>query len=303
MTHWQHWIGFSIESEGLATLAVHENQWPIDPWRHINSTCNEHADLRGPHQKVIAYSLYGNLTQPNVNRRYLKPLVETAETILRVYPGWNIRIYHNLTSHDESWRLFRKTFQEAGSHIDLCNATQIIQDHKLGKIFSMTWRWLPLLDDLVDTFMSRDADSPIIRREEDAVREWLSGDRIFHVMRDHPKHCVSILGGLWGVKLDHERFKITNAAKRMLKKNHLHTYDYDQTLLSRHIWPIARTNVVAHDSYCCQYFPPARPFPTLRIGGGFVGMVGDLPANDNSTAAECPQQCRPKNASSEWRYC
>ena len=42
--------------------------------------------------------------------------------------------------------------------------------------------------------MSRDADSPIIPQEEDAVREWLSGDRIFHIMRDHPLHCVSILG-------------------------------------------------------------------------------------------------------------
>jgi hypothetical protein len=50
------------------------------------------------------------------------------------------------------------------------------------------------MDNLVDTFMSRDADSPIIPREEDAVREWLSGDRIFHIMRDHPLHCVSILG-------------------------------------------------------------------------------------------------------------
>ncbi len=103
---------------------------------------------------------------------------------------------------------------------------------------------LPLLDDLVDTFMSWDADSPIIPREEDAVREWLSGDKIFHVMRDHPSHCVSILGGLWGVKFDQERFKISSAAKRMLKKNHLHTYDYDQILLTRHVWPIARTNVV-----------------------------------------------------------
>jgi hypothetical protein len=50
------------------------------------------------------------------------------------------------------------------------------------------------MDNLVDTFMSRDADSPIIPQEEDAVREWLSGDRIFHIMRDHPLHCVSILG-------------------------------------------------------------------------------------------------------------
>lgn len=49
---------------------------------------------------------------------------------------------------------------------------------------------------MVDTFMSRDADSRIIPREEAAVREWLTTDRIFHVMRDHPYHCTPILGGI-----------------------------------------------------------------------------------------------------------
>lgn len=44
--------------------------------------------------------------------------------------------------------------------------------------------------------MSRDADSRIIPREEAAVREWLTTDRIFHVMRDHPYHCTPILGGI-----------------------------------------------------------------------------------------------------------
>lgn len=106
---------------------------------------------------------------------------------------------------------------------------------------------------MVDAFMSRDADSPIISREEDAVREWLCTDRIFHVMRDHPKHCVSILGGLWGVKLSHSRSMVSSVAERLLKRNHLHQYDYDQTLLTRYIWPVARTNMVTfHDIFYCS---------------------------------------------------
>lgn len=56
---------------------------------------------------------------------------------------------------------------------------------------------LPLLDELVDTFMSRDSDSKIIPREAEAVREWLASDKVFHIMRDHPAHCLfgPILGG------------------------------------------------------------------------------------------------------------
>jgi hypothetical protein len=49
---------------------------------------------------------------------------------------------------------------------------------------------------MVDAFMSRDSDSRIVSREMEAVREWLAGDRTFHVMRDHPYHCnYAILGG------------------------------------------------------------------------------------------------------------
>lgn len=53
-----------------------------------------------------------------------------------------------------------------------------------------------MLDEMVDTIMSRDSDSRIIPREQDAVREWLASDRVFHVMRDHPWQCTSILGGI-----------------------------------------------------------------------------------------------------------
>lgn len=45
--------------------------------------------------------------------------------------------------------------------------------------------------------MSRDTDSYILSREEDAVQDWLDSDGIFHIMRDHPYHCVHILAGLY----------------------------------------------------------------------------------------------------------
>ncbi|EFX63535.1 hypothetical protein DAPPUDRAFT_335346 [Daphnia pulex] len=106
----------------------------------------------------------------------------------------------------------------------------------------MTWRWLPLIDQVVDSFMSRNSDSKIISREEAAVREWLVSDRIFQVMRDHPHHCIyAILGGMWGVKMNQDRAKFALAFKKMFSVNHLHKYDYDQFLLKEHIWPIAKT--------------------------------------------------------------
>ena len=83
--------------------------------------------------------------------------------------------------------------------IDLCNVTRVLEVHNLTQpIFQMTWRFLPLLDPLVDRFMSRDCDALITVREVAAVTHWLKNcDATFHLMRDHQNHCeVYVLGGM-----------------------------------------------------------------------------------------------------------
>ncbi|RXG53333.1 hypothetical protein Avbf_19024 [Armadillidium vulgare] len=61
---------------------------------------------------------------------------------------------------------------------------------------------LPLGDDQVDVMLSRDLDSEILKREYDAVSEWLnSTNKSLHIMRDHPFHCITMLGGTWGIRV------------------------------------------------------------------------------------------------------
>ncbi|KAK4028302.1 hypothetical protein OUZ56_017582 [Daphnia magna] len=72
---------------------------------------------------------------------------------------------------DEGRKVLENTI-DFGDHIDLCNATELIKKLNLADLFAMTWRWLPL----VDILMSRDSDTAVIPREEDAVREWLASD-------------------------------------------------------------------------------------------------------------------------------
>lgn len=62
------------------------------------------------------------------------------------------------------------------------------------------WRFLPVGDPTVDIFVSRDLDSLATRRERDAVTEWESYNKTFHVMRDSQWHETQILAGLWGAK-------------------------------------------------------------------------------------------------------
>jgi hypothetical protein len=53
----------------------------------FNTTCSLTADRRGPNQKVIGYSIFGNLSHPNVFHQYLKPFLKTLEEIPLRYPG------------------------------------------------------------------------------------------------------------------------------------------------------------------------------------------------------------------------
>ncbi|XP_046638634.1 uncharacterized protein LOC124316732 [Daphnia pulicaria] len=270
--------------------------------KEVQSTSSRAADRRGPHQKVISYSIYGNFSLTDVVHKYLRPFKETIKIIPLIYPGWIVRIYHNLTKDEtETWKFLKNTLDLGAGHVDLCNATDIIEKRKLADLFAMTWRWLPLLDDMVDTLMSRDSDSNIIPREKDAVREWLDSNKTFHIMRDHPAHCRFIVGCCWGVKISQDRSSIVNASKKMFTENHLHEYDYDQKLLDKLIWPIAITNMVVHDSYCCEKIPFSHhPFPTQRRDMLFIGIRGKP---EEELKFPCPPKCRPANATSKWSFC
>ena len=144
--------------------------------------------------QVIAYSLYGNLSRPDMVERYVKPLAASAAAAGVWYPGWIVRIYHDAGADDDDGAALERRFGRL-AHVDLCPVRRVLADRRLRDPFAMTWRFLPLLDPLVDRLMSRDADSPLLPREVDAVRQWIASNRTFHIMRDHVGHCVPMLGG------------------------------------------------------------------------------------------------------------
>ena len=69
-----------------------------------------------------------------------------------------------------------------------------------------------MADPLVIEWHSRDLGSLITEREVSAVAEWLSTDKRYHVMRDHPTHSETIQGCCFGMKVpdEDEKTKVTN---------------------------------------------------------------------------------------------
>jgi hypothetical protein len=138
--------------------------------RFFNSTCSWDADQRGHHQKVIAYTIFGNFSRDVVTHKYLhRYFTQTVKEIPSIFPGkqltgrfvfnnrgiyvmfvffwlqgWIVRIYHNLTNDvadRNAWKILENILN-LGNHVDLCNATEIIEKRNFGDLFGMTWRWV-----------------------------------------------------------------------------------------------------------------------------------------------------------------
>jgi len=184
------------------------------------SYCSCEADRRGLNQNVIAYSLYGNFSNPRHFARYADPFKIILANISQYYPGskggYVLIIYflNNLSFQNQGWIMRIYSTMEHGDHVgnlklkemfadypfvDLCNVTRVLEVRNISRpLFPMTWRFLPLMDPTVDRMLPRDSDSLITVREVEAVREWLTdSNATFHLMRDHWGHCsTEILGGI-----------------------------------------------------------------------------------------------------------
>ena len=155
---------------------------------------------------------------------------------------------------------------------------------------------------------SRDLDSPITVREQAAVNEWLSSNRSFHVMRDHPHHGRSIMGGMWGYRplrnVALSRLFLSKLRNATLMKSY--TGVADQDFLHEEVWPLVKHDLLAHDSYHCEMFgTKALPFPTQRSSftdrNLFVGCIRPC-SRSRYPLVPCPISCRPKQHQ-DWIYC
>ena len=104
-----------------------------------------------------------------------------------------MRVYLEMEPGNSLGNLKFKELFDGYPYVDLCNATRVLELRNITKpLQKMTWRFLPLLDPLVDRMLCRDTDNIIITRELVAVNQWLTNSpATFHLMHDHPYHCSS----------------------------------------------------------------------------------------------------------------
>lgn len=211
-------------------------------------------------KKIVSYSLWGD------NPKYTIGAIRNAELVHSIYPGWISRFYCGSSVPEEIVQRLRAL------------GSEVIEMSVPGDWTGMFWRFQAISDPDVGVMLSRDTDSRLTPREAAAVEQWLSSDKNFHIMRDHPWHGTEILGGMWGA-----RKPILQDMKQLINGYVKQSYwQIDQQFLRNIVWPRVVNDSCVHDPFFQNI-----PFPTPRNGLEFVGQVWD--ENENTVEEHLQQ--------------
>ena len=198
-------------------------------------------------KKIISFSLWGD------NPVYTQGAIRNAELAKEIYPDWVCRYY-----------VGKSTPIDIVVKLQNFDNTEVIVMENDGDWTGMFWRFYPASEDDVDVMISRDCDSRLNAREKYAVDEWLSSDKGFHIMRDHPWHNTLILGGMWGSR----KGVVTNMKKLIDDYIKGNFWQVDQKFLKEKIYPTVKNNSLVHDEFFDK-----KPFPSKRPLYIFVGQA------------------------------
>ncbi len=196
-------------------------------------------------KKIISFSLWGN------NPKYTVGCVKNLKLSKIIYPDWTCRVY-----------AAKDVPEDIIKQIQSFNNTELVLMEEPPSWDGMFWRFYAVED--ADVFISRDADSRLNLREKAAVDEWLSSDKMFHIMRDHPYHNFPILGGMWGCKAP----LLKNIRQMVAEYKKGGYWQVDQDFLREKVYSSVRDIALVHDE-----FFEKKAFPTKREGLQFVGQV------------------------------
>ena len=259
------------------------------------------------HQKILSYTLFGNGTRMSIGkgvkyRDYIRKVLQQARAS-ELYQNWKVRIYHDSMLDPEILR-----DNEHNDQVQFCNVEKLTfyNLHDFSKVSGKFWRNIPIGDKRVAAVCFRDLDSPLLKREEFAVDDWLKSNKMVHTMRDHPQHLIGMLAGMWCFRSEINRtlsrLLLEEILDRALTYHHVyydHAYD-DQPLLHKVVWEKLYDNSVQHDSYTCKHFPGSKPFPKPREDDSI--FVGCPTQPCQAHMPECPIECRPSDHP-EWTIC
>jgi hypothetical protein len=209
-------------------------------------------------KKIITFCLYGN------NPIYQVGAVKNLKLAKIIYPDWVCRFY-----------LFKEDHHIETDLLNISTNIEVVKVPVNGGPFSTLYRFLPLGEEDIERFISRDSDSRLSIREKEAVNDWIKSDKTYHIIKDHPYHFCDeypVLAGMWGAKGN--TFKNAQTCITEFVKLHKNDKGIDQKFLYYFFHKIIKDDYLEHS---INTFPSPRNFDRDKIH--FVGQPFD--ENDN----------------------
>lgn len=207
---------------------------------------------------IVSFSLFGN--EPKYYIGAEKNIIE----INNFLPNWEVRIYYH-----ENMILDGKVEYLSNLGATLINVKDIVLGNKESIHYPFFWRFLSFFENTPS--IVRDLDSRFSDREVQYINKWMSSERDYFIIRDHPWQAP-VPSGLFGIKKFIPKFKdhfinfVNNEDLR---------WGADQEILRIYMEQINNENV-----FYCGYDDRTNYIPR-DDKNFFIGMQMD--ENDNPT--------------------
>jgi hypothetical protein len=177
--------------------------------------------------KVISVSLYGS------KKKYIAGSLKFVTSAQKHLPDWGIVFFVGGSVPEPHV----KKLNSLGA-----NTISIVEPESFS---AMSWRFRTWQLGNPGWVIFRDADSVISFREANAIRQWVSSERIGHIIRDHPFHSAPIMGGLWGIRPAYTEWLKKEVQDFVFTEN----YGTDQEFLAKVVYPRIAGSRLVHASF------------------------------------------------------
>lgn len=188
-------------------------------------------------RKLASYSLFGD------RPLYWNSLRGLVWAHHNLFPGWELRIYHDSSLEKEQGKLAHA--YAASNLVNLVFAEENKQPCR-----SMLWRLKPLWDDDVEWVLARDIDSLPTGKDRRITEVFLASGAAVHCFNDHPQHTAVMMGGM--VSFNAPEFRKITGLESWEEMISLCPYlgnatgGADQMLMHDHLWPRVKSRVCEH---------------------------------------------------------
>ena len=216
-------------------------------------------------ENVFSFSLFGSLD------KYCKGLLCNIHIINEKFPEWFIWVY---VGNDVPAHILNS--------LQTNPTVRVFFTGEIG-IINKVYRFFPIDNPSVHICIIRDADSRVYELDEKCIREFISSDRLFHIIRDHPNHFHKIMAGMFGIKKGLLKESLQQSFITWRRDNFSNDFWDDTHFLCNIIYPKVVYASLIHDdlhNFETEYLK--LPIST-EIGDGshFIGQVYEYDANGN----------------------